>query len=202
LNLALYTMNVHDEILFDPFAPNPLFLDPVTGEPALFGINANIDRVRHRGLELSANVRPLPWLEIYGSYTYDDVKFTRNAASDLEGNRMPLVPRHRGTAGVRVFLPCGFEAGVNANYVGSRYVANDLVNGLEKLPKFATYDARIAWKHEITEWIVLELDVTGHNLTDRAYNEFGGRSAFAPVVGFFPSPDRHYVAGARVTVTR
>jgi iron complex outermembrane receptor protein len=202
LNLALYTMNVQDEILFNPFAPNPLFLDPSTGEPALFGINANIDRVRHRGVELFASVRPLPWLEIYGSYTYDDVKFARDEASGLEGNRMPLVPRHRGTAGARVLLPCGFEAGVNANYVGSRYVANDLRNGLEKLPKFASYDARIAWKREIADWLVLELELTGHNLTDRRYNEFGGRSAFAPVVGFFPSPDRHYVAGARVTVMR
>ena len=41
--------------------------------------------------------------------------------------------------------------------------------------------------------------MTGYNLTDREYNEVGGRSLFSPLVGFFPSPTRHYLVGARLT---
>lgn len=202
LNASLYHMNVQDEIIFNPLAPNSLFLDPITGEPFLFGVNVNIDRVRHRGAEFFASLRPCDWLELYGSYTYDDVEITQDTVTGLEGNRMPIVPVHRGNAGVRFLLPHGFEAGVNANYTGSRYVANDLSNGLEKLPRFATYDARVAWKRQLSKAILFEVDASGYNLTDREYTEFGGRSAFAPVVGFFPSPKRHYVVGVRLTVTR
>ena len=197
LNLAVYQMNVENEILFNPDALNPFFL-PIE----VRGLNVNIDRVRHRGIELWGAVYPTSWLEIYGSYTLDDVTFARDQATGFEGNRLPITPRHRGSVGARLLLPWGFEAGVNANYVGSRYVANDLANEVEKLPRFASYDARVAWRREIWSWLTFEIEGVGVNLTDREYNEFGGRSAFAPVVGFFPSPGRHYVVGARVTVTR
>lgn len=188
-NAAIYTMNVQDEIFFDPFAPP-------------FGDNVNLARVRHRGIELSANWRPCDWLELYGSYTYDGTKFTRDKLTFLEGNRIPITPRHRGTAGFRLFLPYGFEAGLNANYVGARFLANDLREENEKLGKFASYDARIAWKGEITEWLEVGADLTAHNLTNRRYTENGGVSSFSSAVGFFPSPDRHYVAGVRMTLKR
>lgn len=196
-NVAVYHMNVRDEILFNPDALNPFFL-PFE----VRGLNVNVDRVRHRGVEISGSVRPTEWLEIYGSGTLDDVGFARDTITGFEGNRLPITPRYRGALGARVMLPLGFEVGANANYVGSRYVANDLGNEIDKLSRFATYDARIAWRRELSAWLALELEAVGYNLTDRAYVEFAGRSAFAPVVGFFPSPGRHYLVGARVTVTR
>jgi len=164
LNLALYTMNVEDEILFNPFAPNP-----ITG---FNGLNVNVDRVRHRGVEVSGTLRPVEWLELFGTYTYDDVKFTRDTLTGFEGNRLPLVPEHRGSAGVRLLLPYGFEASLNGRYVGSRPVANDLGNTAEELPKFATYDARVAWSGDLTEWLALTVEVNGYNLTNREDTEF------------------------------
>ena len=142
------------------------------------------------------SVRPIAWLEVYGSYTYDDVKFTRHPT--LEGNRFPITPRHRGNAGVRVDLPYGFEIGADARWVGNRFVANDVTNSVERLPKFAVYDARIAWSHDVGEHFTVGFDVVGHNLRDRHYVEFGGVSTFSGLVGFFPSPRRHYVAGVRL----
>jgi iron complex outermembrane receptor protein len=197
LNAAAYTMNVEDEILFNPLAPNPFFLPFV-----VLGRNVNLDRTRHRGLELFASVRPVEWLELYGSYTFDDVKVTRDGVTGLEGLRLPITPRHRGTAGVRVLLPFGFEAGVNANYVGSRTLANDLTNSIERLPRFASYDARLAWRREIAAWLTLELEGVAYNVTNRRYTEFGGFSSFEQVAGLFPSPDRHYLVGVRLVVRR
>lgn len=199
-NLALYTMDVEDEILFNPFAPNPLLSTP---DFVVTGLNVNVDRMRHRGLELSATLRPVDWLELFGTYTYDDVKFARDTLTGFEGHRVPLVPRHRGTAGLRLLLPWGFEASLHGRYVGSRHVANDLPNVREKLPKFASYDARIAWTRELSEGLALTAEVNGYNLTDREYTEFGGQSSFFPFpLGFFPSPERHFVAGLRLTVSR
>ena len=49
--------------------------------------------------------------------------------------------------------------------------------------------------------------MTGYNLTDRNYAEFGGESlqlfpGQPQEVGFFPSPERHYVASIRLEVRR
>ena len=108
-------------------------------------LNVNVDRVRHQGVELSGNFRPWDWLEIFGTYTYDNVRIQRIAESSmLKGTRMPITPEHRGNVGFTVFLPYGFEVGGNANYVGSRPVANDLFEVADKLPRYATYDARVA----------------------------------------------------------
>jgi iron complex outermembrane receptor protein len=194
-NLALYTMNVKDEMIFDPDAPNAFF-------PFIVGSNVNFDRVRHRGVELSGSVRPLDLLELYGGYTFDDTEIRRDSLTGLEGSRIPITPRHRGTAGVRLFLPFGFEAGVNANYVGSRIVANDLRNDLEKLSKYASYDARLGWRFALGEHVELLVEGLAYNLTDREYTENGGLSIFDGSIGFYPSPERHYVASAQITVRR
>jgi iron complex outermembrane receptor protein len=200
LNAAAFYMNVHEEMLWNPFALNPLFL------PAeVFGRNVNLDRVRHRGIELSSTVQVTDWLEVYGSFTYDNTKITRDKVTDLEGNKVPITPRYRGTAGIRALLGFGFEAGINANYVGARYAANDLRNDLEKLPKFASYDARLGWRHPIGEHLEILIEGSVLNLTNRRYTEFGGgRTFFNPLapeeVLYYPSPDRHYMAGIQLAV--
>jgi len=192
-NLALYHMNVHDEIFFDP----------------VLAVNSNVDRVRHRGLELSGSWQPFAWLELRGSYTYDDVEIRENSGplppgtASIEGSTLPITPEHRGDVAATFFLPYGFEVGGNAYYVGSRILANDVPNTNEKLDSFATYDARIAWSHDLGAHLRLGVSVTGYNLTDEKYAEFGGVSLalFGPQeVGFFPSPERHYVAAVRLEI--
>jgi len=187
-NLALYHMNVHDEI----------FLDPVLVQ------NRNLDRVRHRGLELSGSWQPVAWLELRGSYTYDDVEIQSDRTNDsIDGSSMPITPENRFDVAGTFFLPYGFEVGGNVYYVGSRILANDVPNTNEKLDSFATYGARIAWSHDLGSHLRLGLSVTGYNLTDENYAEFGGVSfaLFGPQeVGFFPSPERHYVAAIQLAI--
>jgi iron complex outermembrane receptor protein len=191
LNLAVYHMNVSDEI----------FLDPISFQ------NQNLDRVRHRGIELSASWRTSEWLELWGSYTFDDVEIRSDDTSPaLEGERMPITPRHRGALGATVFLPWGFEVGGTARYVGSRPLANDGTGALDEMPRFATYDARIGWRHALSEHLEFGIDVNGYNLTNRSYAEFGGLPLFVPpdqeFAGYFPAPGRHYLVSARIELRR
>ncbi|HVH07373.1 MAG TPA: TonB-dependent receptor [Myxococcota bacterium] len=183
LNLSYFNMDVENEIYF-------LVI------PDVVAFNLNVDRVRHQGVELSGNVRPWDWLEIFGGYTFDNVRIQRFAESSLlKGTRMPIIPEHRGNVGFTVFLPYGFEVGGNANYVGSRPVANDLFEIADKLPRFATYDARVAWRHALPYGFAVTVEGAAYNVTNREYSEFGGISAFPPFgVGFFSSPGRNYLA--------
>jgi iron complex outermembrane recepter protein len=182
-NLTYFNMDVEDEIYL-------VFL------PSL-GIaqTVNVDRVRHQGVELSGNVRPVEWLELFGSYTYDNTRIQRFLESSfLKGTRMPVIPEHRANLGFTVFLPWGFEIGGNANYVGSRPAANDLEDLTDKMPRWATYDARVAWKHALPYGFTLRAEAAAYNITNRHYFEFGGISLFSPRVAFFPSPRRNYLA--------
>ena len=190
VNFALYDMDVEDEIFLNPLLPNAFF-------PTIVGTNDNVGRVRHRGIELWANLRPCDWLELYGSYTLDDVKFARDSATDLDGHRMPITPRHRGNAGFTLFLPFGFELGANANYVGSRFATNDVTNRL-KLPSYASYDLRVGWRHALPRGFSLGVEGLVYNVTDRQYVETGGFSLFSPRIAFFPAPGRNYLAGVWV----
>jgi outer membrane receptor protein involved in Fe transport len=108
-NLALYWMNVDDQILFDHEIPSFGEFDPsvrpVECLPANFDptdpflpagpCNVNIDRVRHRGLEASASLDVSAQLELYGSYTYDDTEIRSDSVVRLRrsaGCPDPLQP--------------------------------------------------------------------------------------------------------------
>jgi len=182
LNLALYWMNVKDEILFDP---------------ATFS-NTNLDRVRHRGVELSGTIRPLEWLELYASYTFDDVRIQEGVA---DAGRIPITPENRGAAGGTIFLPHGFEIGTDFLYIGSRPLANDLDNDSEALPSYWALDARVAWRRTQGPFGFV-LEAIGRNVNDREYEEFGGESTFGGPPGFFPSPEANYIVGARLEYRR
>jgi iron complex outermembrane receptor protein len=192
--LALYWMDVEDQILFDheidgPFGPNPQ--------------NVNLDRVRHRGIELGFRITPFDWLELHGNYTLDDSKIQHDRVTGLDGKRLPITPLHRGGAGVLVKLPYRVELAAEALVVGSRDRANDLENEFEKLPAFAKYDLGLAWRPQIGEKVELGFQFWVRNLFDREYTEVGGERTFdRGAFGFYPSPTRSYEGSFGITVRR
>jgi iron complex outermembrane receptor protein len=198
--LALYLMEVHNEIIVDSSV-----IQQTEFGPELSVQNVNIDRTRHRGIEAALSVRPWEWLEVYGSYTLDDTRIVFDPLTNLDGNRVPITPVHRGTAGFVVKLPYDFDIGMNANIVGSRYVANDFANSLSKLPKFAVYDLVAGFRpYAFSEKLRLQVTFAIKNLFNRQYNEFGGRFSFVTPpptesdVGFYPSPQRYFVMGVTI----
>ena len=84
-SLSLYWMEVKDEILYDPFT----------------FANSNLDRVRHRGLTASASANFFDCLDVYASYTFDDVTVREADDPLIQGVRMPITPQHRGTAALQ-----------------------------------------------------------------------------------------------------
>jgi iron complex outermembrane receptor protein len=191
-NLAFYWMDVKDEIFFDP-----LITDPVFGFP--FAQNTNLEKVRHRGIEVWYDWRPMPWLELYGSYTLDDTRIEEDPITNLDGERMPLQPMNQGTAGFYLFLPYRFEFGFNAHVVGSRHVSNDFGN-VGDLPVYYTLDTTFAWRRSVGEHLELGLMFRVRNITDQHYDEVAGAPTFGVgAVGFNPAVGRNYEGGITVS---
>ncbi len=60
----------------------------------------NLDRLRVRGVELSADWRPAPWATFFAAYLYNDARVQRaGVAPALEGKRLAQVPRHTVSLG-------------------------------------------------------------------------------------------------------
>ena len=122
-------MDVKDQILFDheidgAFGPSPM--------------NVNIDRVRHRGIELGFQLDPLPWLELHANYTLDDTQIQQDsdhAISTASGCRSRRCTG--ATPACASSCRIGSSSAPRRRVIGSRYVANDLRNEFEKLPAFA-----------------------------------------------------------------
>jgi iron complex outermembrane receptor protein len=189
--VALYWMRVRDEILFDPEPPPGGF----------FGENVNLDRVRHRGVELSGSWRVLPWLTLAGGYTFDDVKVLDDDDATIEGSRMPITPRHRGNLAAVAELPLGFEPldvelGANANLVGKRIVANDFQRELSQLDAYETLDLWLRLRPQLGERVAATLSFAVRNVTGERYEDYANCRG-CPLRPFFPVPEAVVYPAAR-----
>jgi len=167
--LSLYWMRVRNELLFDP----------LTFE------NRNIDRVRHRGIEVSGSYRPLSWLTLTGVYTFDDVRIEEDRDPALEGARMPVTPKHRGTLAAFVglpFPPAWFDAelGANANLVGERILINDFRRELSELEAYQTVDLWLRVRRSFLEHLVASLAFAVRNVAGQRYEDVGAIGTCPP----------------------
>jgi len=174
-SLALYQMWVKDEILFDP------------GNFT----NTNLEQVRHRGIEAAIDISICKWLSIYGNYTLDDVRVTKETDALFRGHRMPTTPLHRGTIGLLAQLPWAIEINANLNLVGSRKLANDFGGILPDLPHYQVLDLLFAWRPNITKYLSGELTVGVYNAADENYDGFG--ASFIPFTGPFAGNPTRFV---------
>jgi iron complex outermembrane receptor protein len=124
VHAAVYHLRVEDEIV-----------PTGTGVPQQTFMNAAL--TSHNSLELSGNVAIVPQLSVSATYTLSSFIYDRfvNLVSDVSGNRLPGVPRHRATASIRYRHPIGITAGADWIGNGQMYVndANTAVNQAYKV---------------------------------------------------------------------
>jgi iron complex outermembrane receptor protein len=194
-SVAFYQARVRDEIFFNPLAANPL-------NPFFPGINDNVDHVRHRGVELNASHEINSWLALSASFTLDDATVRDDAVGAFVGERLPITPKSRGALGAQLTLPLGFDASIDALFVGERRIANDVTGNAARLQRYVTFGARVGWRHEIAAGLALVIEAVGRNLSNEHYAEWGGLSTFTNEVGFFPAPERSFAGGVRLEIER
>ena len=120
--------------------------------------------VRHRGLELEADVSLAEGLSAVAGYSYIDAKITSSNDGD-EGNRPALVPEHEASLWANYAVQggrlLGLSAGAGVRYVGSSY--GDSTNTRET-PAYTVFDAALRYQRGAVEGA---LNVT--NLFDKQY---------------------------------
>ncbi|MGE8610816.1 MAG: TonB-dependent siderophore receptor [Achromobacter veterisilvae] len=119
-----------------------------TGVPGQY---QQLGEVRSRGLELEANFRPLPNLNVIASYTYQDVKIAKDAPATAggasnQGKTPYLTPSHQAALWTDYTFANGALDGVTlgggVRYVGSTWA--DTANTV-KVPSYTLVDALVRY---------------------------------------------------------
>jgi len=189
-SLTLFWIDLRDEIFFNP--------ETFTNE--------NFPKTRRQGVEMGAKWKPLPWLSLWGNYTY--VKptlrseplsgnyfslFPPFAPISISGNDIPGVPRHKGSFGMDIDFGKGFFLNTRNNIVGSRHFISDWSNQVNHLHGYYTLDAKLTYS-----WKGLKAFAGINNLFNRKYSEFGVIDASGSQF-YYPSPERNFIGGISYT---
>lgn len=183
---SVYRADVHDEIVF---------LAATTAA----GYFQNVRRTRRQGLELTARLSLPLGVRAFGSYTLTDATYrtTVKPASALAladsarpGDRFPLSPAHRGTAGVGlthvVNRSTVLDAELSGRFVSSQFLRGDEANDTAPLGGYGVGDLRLSLEQT---WWALRVQVS--NLFDRRYESFGiyGENPLGPYPGSLGGSD-------------
>lgn len=179
VNLTVYDMVIEDELFFNP-----------TGGPFGFGANENIEETEHKGAEAGFSVGITDALELSGNWTYTKAAFASGA---YQGKDIPLIPKHTANLNASISLPAGFGLTLRGNWVGKRYLENDVNNSLEQLDSYTTVDARMSYKYKKAEAYLGADNVLGEK-----YSEYGVTGSTTSL--YYPAPERRIYGGLKLTI--
>jgi iron complex outermembrane receptor protein len=138
------------------------------------GFELSIGEQVAKGVELTAELRPIDGLQLYAGYAYTDAKTTRDTDDTLEGKRIRNVPKHslvlRSAYAWKDGPLAGLSLSGSATYTGKR--AGTLEN-LFTLPSYWRADATISYA--LTPHIEIGGNIdnlTNERFYDYAYSEF------------------------------
>lgn len=176
--LTLYTMDVEDELYWNP-----------TGGPFGFGANENLNETRHQGTEFGFSAGLTDSVLLFGNYTYTKATFESGLN---QGKTIPLIPRQSANLGTNVKLTENTLLTLKGNWVGDKYLDNDIENVQDKLSDYLTIDAKLSYQYK-----VVTAYVGVNNIFDKEYSEYGVLS-FTGVKNFYPAPERQYYGGVKI----
>jgi outer membrane receptor protein involved in Fe transport len=192
--LAVYRTDVHDDI----FSVAP------TGTVGLFF--QNVGDTRRQGLEAEVRGQAGRLLEPWVSYAYTRATFrdavelgTSRLTADCAGppctqvvpkrSELPLIPRHRVSAGVDAHPTEWLTLSLGGAYVGRQWLRGDEANQTRRLGDYVVLNAGLD-----ARWKAARAFVSVQNLLDAEYETFGTfasnpRADGAPIVRFLtPGP--------------
>ena len=193
LDAALFRIDSDNEIVFDP-----------DSDLGLFGANVNFGRTRREGLELALRGRPGPRLRPFATLTLMDAELR---AAESAGNRLPLVPEERITAGIDVELTSSLALRAEGLHVGEQVLQNDEANQQRELDAYDVVHLRATWRPRAgaaagggvrARGLLVFAEV--RNLFDEEYATRGiyafDFSTFVNEIFLTPAPGRRILAGA------
>lgn len=184
---ALFNIEIQDALI--PFE--------VPSEPSRRFFQ-NAGSTRHRGVELSATLRPTQGVTFVSAYTLADYHFVdfQTASGTFDGNDIPGVPRHKLYGSVRLTSPAGWWLATD-HHIASAHFVDDANTAASKNDGWFTTDIRVGWEGNAGAWRLAPFGGV-LNVFDASY--VGSVSVNAGFGRFFePSPPRNVYVGLELS---
>ncbi|MDK2122486.1 TonB-dependent receptor [Parachitinimonas caeni] len=177
---AVFQIKLNDEIHYNPLA-------------GTYGQNINLDPSSRQGLELESRLRTgaIDW---HGNYSYTRSRYDggRYGAVSLDGNDLPLTPRHKFNLSVGMPVAEGTRLDLDWQLVSRSRLDNDQANQATWLAGYGVVGVKLS--HQRGPW---QLSLSGQNLTDQRYASYGVKSSFGSAYNVYPNQGRaFYLTGA------
>jgi len=127
------------------------------------------------------------------SYTYTE---TEMGDGPYKGKEVPNVPNYKATGNLSYRWADGLFLGLDAIYVGERYLISDLYNAYDKAEDYTVVNAKIKF-----DWQQFLLFVNLNNLFNTSYSAYEGLSynaSYVEMPGRYPSPEFNFLVGFTV----
>ena len=176
--LALYQMDINNEIHLDPFAFN----------------NINLPPTRRSGFELEGKWVLGSGLSAFANYTHAIAKFRAGAFGGVSvvDRDVPLVPRHSANLGAAWEIMPRTRLNAVANYVGDQVFDGDETNTFgRKMPGYTLIDFKLS--NETGGWL---LSAGVKNALNRKYFTYGIFTGF-PTFNAYPAAERSLFVSAQ-----
>lgn len=147
--------------------------------------NENYDKSIHDTADLALDVELNNHLVIFGNYTFTNAYFDGGVYNN---NKIPLVPQHKGSVGLRFILPNNVSLNVLGTYLGKKYGLNDQANAFSQLNGYTVVDTNLSWNYKN-----LEVTFGINNLFDKQYSEYAGVQVNNGARFYYPSPGRNFI---------
>lgn len=180
VRLTLFTMDVRDELFFNP-----------TGGLFGFGANENLDKTRHNGAETGFTAAVTDNINVFGNLTYTDVEFK---SGPYDGNDIQLVPSYSASVGADFRFLKSFLFAANAIWTDKKYLDNDVENKFDKMESYTVVNAKLSYTYKsLTAYVGV------NNIFDEEFSEYGVVGSFG-TKNFYPAPERNFYGGLRVAL--
>jgi iron complex outermembrane receptor protein len=179
-HLTVYMMDIRDELFFNP-----------TGGTFGFGDNENLDKTRHYGVETGVSASLTDAVSVFGNLTYTDARFK---SGPYDGNHIQLVPSLSASIGADYRFLKSFLLAANANWVGRKYMDNDVENSFDKAEAYTVVNAKLSYTYKsITAYAGV------NNIFNDKYSEYS-IVGFTGNKNFYPAPERNFYGGVRIAL--
>ncbi len=171
---GIFFMRTEDEIYYD----------------SLNYANANYDRTKRRGADVSLDWRICRNLTLDAGGAFTDAEFEKGAHG---GKRVPGVAQSKFNAGLNWQARPDLTFILENSCRGQEYLINDLDNVLPRLDDYWLTGARAIFRKSAAEFFV-----GVNNIFNREYLEYAATNAAASVRAYYPSPERNFFGGMNV----
>lgn len=176
--VALYQMDIENEIFFDPITFT----------------NRNLEPTRRYGVEAEGRWSAGGALDAFVNYTFAVAEFRSGSFGGISiaGNEVPLVPKHAFNVGAGRRFAQRTRLDAVLRYVGEQVFDGDETNTFgRKMPAYTVVDVKLS--HEAGGWRV---DGGVRNLFNEKYFTYGVFTGF-PTYAALPAPERAFFVTAQ-----